>query len=171
MTVPVRKPDTGGHRQKQHVRRRARSGRRHAAGPWLGQARPAAHGRGRQGHPSNNQEHYREQVMIDIVLPHNGQVRRPHGGHLDRHTAICPRPANTSRCVTLLPSPQRPERRRSPCDLANAASLKNASSEKGEQNRARDGSDGNHIDQVVPGHRQRRGHIGARPVRLCLLAL
>ena len=35
--------------------------------------------------------------------------------------------------------------------------------QKGEQNRVRDSSDGNHIDEVVRGHRQRRGHTGARP--------
>jgi hypothetical protein len=33
-----------------------------------GQGPAAAHRRGRQRHPSNNQEHHREQVMIDIVL-------------------------------------------------------------------------------------------------------
>ena len=38
--------------------------------------------------------------------------------------------------------------------------------QKGEQNHARNGSDGNHVDQVVPGHRQRRGHIGERPAHL-----
>ena len=43
--------------------------------------------------------------------------------------------------------------------------------QKGEQNRARDGSDGNRIEQVLRGHRQRRGQIGLRPVRLCLLTL
>ena len=44
-------------------------------------------------------------------------------------------------------------------------------SQKGEQNRARDGSDRNHIDEVVRGHRQSRGHMGERPARLCLRAL
>jgi hypothetical protein len=44
------------------------------------------------------------------------------------------------------------------------------SGQKGEQNCAQDGSDNNHIDQVVRGYRKCRGHIGERPVRLCLLA-
>ena len=44
-------------------------------------------------------------------------------------------------------------------------------SQHGEQDCARDGSDGNHIDQSVGGHRQCRGHMSERPVRLSLLAL
>ena len=46
---------------------------------------------------------------------------------------------------------------------ANGAISKTPGSQKGDQNHVRDSSDGNHIDAVVRGHRQDRGHTGARP--------
>ena len=47
-------------------------GHQHPARPGLGQAHLAAHGRGRQGHPSNNQEHCRTAaIRIDAGVRHS----------------------------------------------------------------------------------------------------
>ena len=46
------------------------------ARPGLGQGPAAAHGRGRQGNPSNNQEHCRgAATSIDIDLPQHACIR------------------------------------------------------------------------------------------------
>jgi hypothetical protein len=114
--------------------------------------------------------------MIDIVQPH--RLGSAAAQRLWRPVSpAIPQSAPTGEYLALRHfSPLFPRRNGPSARAARATKRmrqvsKMPGSEKGEQNRARDPSDSNHIDQVVPGHRKCRGHIGERPVRLCLLAL
>jgi len=98
----------------------------------------------------------------------------PVAAHLARHTVICP-DRRIPRAASLL-APYFRRRNGLKARAVRATERrqqvsKPPSGQKSEQNRARDGSDRNHIDEVVRGHRQSRGHMGERPARLCLRAL
>ena len=69
----------------------ARVGGQCAARPGLGPPGAATHGRGRQGHPSNNQEHCRtSEIRIDVSVHHStaGASRRTSGAGGGISTAI-----------------------------------------------------------------------------------